>query len=526
MTTTVIDTNTTGADLIYTLNPGDSFILTTGTNLVGTSSNGFTSSYIYGPNGGNNVIIDGYMNFNGTSDSPFYFSGHDIINIGPTGRLVLSGSQSYGTITLGGGGTLFNNEGSIVINRGYGIYVGGGNDQIINSGSIVLHSGALNMARYFAGDALFNSGAITSTTDFAVELGDFGASIDNTGTIESHKVGGTAIVMGLVENKHIFNAGLIHSASGGAVLASSDAYTGGLVLINTGTISAGTTAVFSAAGADLLRNSGHIVGNVLLGGGDDRFYGIGGQVDGTVDLGVGNDIYRISDAAIDLFEATLGGTDRVDSTVGFTLGANFENLTLLGVATLGVGNGLDNSLQGNGADNVLRGLAGNDTLNGASGDDRLVDGQGNDLLNGGDGDDTLTGGLGNDTLRGGNDDDRLLGGDGRDNMAGGTGSDSFVYWALADTGNTSLTGDIITDFEVGLDVLDLSHLDANTTNALPNDAFTFIGAAAFGGVAGQVRVLTTGGTTRVLLDVNGDSLSDAQITLTNAALLQAQDFIL
>src|SRR5205823_947919 len=91
------------------------------------------------------------------------------------------------------------------------------------------------------------------------------------------------------------------------------------------------------------------------------------------------------------------GTDRVLASATVTLGANVENLLLLGGADLGgTGNALDNTLEGNLGNNTLDGGAGNDTLLGGDGNDHLIGGAGNDTLDGGTGDDSMTGGAGND----------------------------------------------------------------------------------------------------------------------------------
>jgi Ca2+-binding RTX toxin-like protein len=146
--------------------------------------------------------------------------------------------------------------------------------------------------------------------------------------------------------------------------------------------------------------------------------------------GTGNDIYEVDESGDKVSETSAtGGTDRVDSSITYTLGSNLENLTLAnGRAIDGTGNSLNNSVTGGDGDNVLSGLVGNDTLAG---------GDGADLLLGGDGADLLQAAAGADTL------------------AGGAGSDRFAF----DT--NSLNGlDVISDFTSGSggDLIDLSDL--------------------------------------------------------------------
>ena len=72
------------------------------------------------------------------------------------------------------------------------------------------------------------------------------------------------------------------------------------------------------------------------------------------------------------------GIDTVNSSVSFTLPDQLENLILLGTATQGTGNAIDNSIVGNYLNNTLYGLDGNDFLDGQGGDDFMVGGFGND----------------------------------------------------------------------------------------------------------------------------------------------------
>src|SRR5262249_45292686 len=69
-------------------------------------------------------------------------------------------------------------------------------------------------------------------------------------------------------------------------------------------------------------------------------------------------------------EKTNAGIDTVQSRVSYTLGANIENLMLIGESTInGTGNSLDNTLIGSRAGNVLNGGAGADAMMGNGGDD-------------------------------------------------------------------------------------------------------------------------------------------------------------
>ena len=86
--------------------------------------------------------------------------------------------------------------------------------------------------------------------------------------------------------------------------------------------------------------------------------------------GAGNDTYIVDNAGDVVTEAADNGTDTVQSSVSFNLGANVENLTLTGNANVnGGGNGDANVITGNTGDNVLTGGGGNDALVGGGGTD-------------------------------------------------------------------------------------------------------------------------------------------------------------
>ncbi|MFK3773483.1 hypothetical protein [Pseudomonas sp. NPDC089406] len=126
----------------------------------------------------------------------------------------------------------------------------------------------------------------------------------------------------------------------------------------------------------------HLVGgngnDTLLGGAGDDLLDGGAGAD-TLAGGTGDDTYIVDNLKDVIIENADAGTDTVQSSVTWALGANLENLTLTGSAAInGTGNELDNVLIGNSAKNVLTGGAGNDTLDGGAGVDTLVGGSGDD----------------------------------------------------------------------------------------------------------------------------------------------------
>lgn len=313
---------------------------------------------------------------------------------------------------------------------------------------------------------------------------------------------------------------------------------------------------------------GNALNNVITGGiGNDTLNG-GAGID-TLDGGAGNDTYGVDSVTDVITELALGGTDLVNATLTagltFTLGAELENLTLLGTAaTNGTGNTVANVLTGNTAANVLTSVANTlvgtyDTLVGGAGNDTYVvddvnvvitetanngtdtvstsvlsaftlsaanvenliyTGIGNfagtgsataNIITGGTGNDTLDGAAGNDTLIGGAGNDTLIGNTGVDSMTGGLGTDTFVF--VAGSSGTATNRDRIVDFTVGTDKIDLSSFGA----------LQFIGSGNFTTV-GQVRAVTVGNVTTVEVNTAGNNGSELSVDLTGALALTAADF--
>lgn len=130
--------------------------------------------------------------------------------------------------------------------------------------------------------------------------------------------------------------------------------------------------------------------------------------------------------------------------------------------TLHGGEGNDQIAGDEGADNMMGG-AGDDSMSGGTGDDKLQGQAGNDVMSGGAGKDYLNAGTGNDQIDGGSGSDKLVGGSGSDTITGGAGDDHIWggNWWKDNSPDTFVVAagsgkDIIHDFEVGHDQIDLS----------------------------------------------------------------------
>ncbi|MCW1383392.1 M10 family metallopeptidase C-terminal domain-containing protein [Novosphingobium sp. KCTC 2891] len=288
--------------------------------------------------------------------------------------------------------------------------------------------------------------------------------------------------------------------------------------------------VTGGQGADGIE--GNAAANVLSGnGGDDVIGGYGGA--DTLSGGAGADI-EAGGAGNDTFlTGADGGNDEIDGGTGADT-ANYSkaaaaivvNLARQSGTGLAAGDaariGIDHLVS---VENVTgSGFA--DQLTGSSGANRIDGGRGNDVISGMGGNDTLIGGTGNDKLSGGAGNDVLRGGVGADAVTGGTGADRFVFDDSEFAGATASGADAIADFQRSEgDRIDLSAVDAKVATAADN-AFAFIGTAAFGHVAGQLRYQVSGTNAYVFGDTNGDGLADFALRVAGVTSLAAGDFVL
>jgi len=139
------------------------------------------------------------------------------------------------------------------------------------------------------------------------------------------------------------------------------------------------------------------------------------------------------------FNVTIEGSDE---------GVNwdFTDVSLRGIS----------EINGSVSRDIIQGSNRQDVINGGAGHDQLYGGTGRDTLNGGEDSDFLYGEDGRDTLFGGSGNDILNGGAGRDTLTGGEGFDIFEF-------GPNSGRDIITDFNVAADLIDLSSFDGEIT---------------------------------------------------------------
>jgi len=224
----------------------------------------------------------------------------------------------------------------------------------------------------------------------------------------------------------------------------------------------GVDIILGGAGRDRIEGG---AGNDLLDGGEGAdiyfYYSVANDgFDEIRDTGTrGRDIILAADDSVEL---GLGMSFSIENGIEIISSGNNNNLTiqgsdegnnwdfsgvvLFGVASINSGDGID----------IVRGNDRVDIINGEAGHDQIYGGLRADILSGGDDSDFLFGEEGADRLFGDAGNDILTGGLGNDTLTGGDGYDIFALGP--DSGR-----DVITDFEVDADLIDLSAYNGDIT---------------------------------------------------------------
>ncbi len=393
-----------------------------------------------------------------------------------------------------GNDILFGSDGNDSLNGGEGddtLNGGSGNDTLV---------GGLGNDRYFVDSP---SDLIVEATSGGIDTVESRVSFTLAATLENLLLTGTGAINGTGNslNNFLLSDSASHNLNGAG---GNDTLVGGEGN-DTLTGGNGNDSLAGGAGNDLLR---------------------GGTGIDTLEGGAGNDTYdSFGDVII---EAADAGIDTVLSSISFTLGANLENLTLLGTGNLnGTGNSLSNTITGNGGNNILNGRVGNDTLVGGDGNDTYIIDSGadvaieaadagvdsvqasasvflsanvenltllgtgnlggtgnslNNLLIGNSGNNNLNGADGNDTMQGGAGNDVLIGGAGNDILVGGLGNDLFLF------NGTSRDVDTLRDFTQGSDRIGITQ---NAFGMSSLNQIAFVSTDAVVSTTGGILVYST-----------------------------------
>lgn len=217
--------------------------------------------------------------------------------------------------------------------------------------------------------------------------------------------------------------------------------------------------------ADYLQRYPDVVGGIQRGrfASGEEHYSIFGKTEGRVVKYFGRSI----DASVAKSDFQLVGGAGDDTLTGGsgndTILAHDGNNLLSGNAgndSISAGNGNVTISGGDGDDTITSGN-GFKVISGGSGNDSITSGNGGGTIDGGSGNDFITSGYGNDIISSGDGDDTIRGSSGNNTLTGGQGADRFVYslgevYNFSD-GNKGIN-DIITDFQVGIDKIDVSRV--------------------------------------------------------------------
>ncbi len=435
-----------------------------------------------------------------------------IFNTDSVGSGIRASLVTYETAFVGLGVTVGSTDAVAISGFGDGININVQGTVIGQTAAIAWGTASNFGSNLFIGKSGYVGGFSTG-----IAMVGFDGSIDNRGTIWSAGTGieiSATSPVGNLKFTEIKNSGVIEGEA--AILnTSSDA----VYLVNSGTIEGSAYAFLSQSSAlDSIVNKGTIIGDVVLGDGDDYYDGAKGVVDGTVYGGAGQDFLTGGSGADDID----GGADADDIDGG----AGDDYIT--------GGSGTD-WLSGGAGDDEIYGGAHQDTIDGGTGADLMVGGAGSDLYLVDNADDLVIEavGGGNDvvftlvsfaleynqsveqlvfanlsstiqdvTLTGNNLKQSIIGGDGNDTLNGGGGTDRLT----GSIGNdTYIVDGSDTVVEATGEGTDLVKAYAAHTLAANVENLTLMGTLDFGGAGNELANTIIGNSGRnTLLGKDGD----------------------
>ncbi|SEI08626.1 type I secretion C-terminal target domain (VC_A0849 subclass) [Pseudomonas asplenii] len=430
-----------------------------GFNIVTSTHDFIMSNNVAYQNGGNGIVVQ-----RGSEDIP------------SPSNITISGGQVYGN---GAEGVLVKLSSEVSVsgvnihdNVGAGVRIYGSNhvdviDSTLNNNALGAAVPEITIQSY--DDTHGVSGKYFNGSDNTIQGNTISGSDHSTYGVAERNEDGT-------DHNAIIANTISHTSKGATLVYGDGSYVSATLPMTTVQGTTGNDTLVGTSANEIFYGA---AGNDTIHGGAGNDILVGGAGLDKLTGGTGADTFRFTTQS-DSYRTTTTSLD--DTITDFDVSQ--DRIDLAGLGFTGLGNGHGGTLQvsynasndrtylkdydadasGNRFELILEGnLAGTLTASNFI-FNRVVTGtSGSDALSGSDAADTLLGLAGNDGLNGGAGDDKLDGGAGMDILTGGAGADTFVFSNRLDsyrnynTGGANL-GDLITDFDVSADKIDLSAL--------------------------------------------------------------------